>query len=1545
MKTVSSFLALFLFCGAQAHVNAQTAPACGNNSQGGTAPCPTCPAGNTQHAIHVYTGNERREIKDLEVWGSVGEEPLTWTRYYNSRFVNSTNHFGSNQTWRHGYEWEISVTSGSNGPASVSLYYPNGVYNRFTRVGTTNKFVSTPAVTDILFLTDANTFTLQRADGFQYIFKYVLVGSSMIWQPSYFLDSQQNVYTFTYDTKNRLVRVGDATGRYLKITWQQLSLTGVNDTALAVLSSTAPADGQWTTVTSTSNTSFRYLRYQGYDHTYSSVAEINFLGAGGTPLSGTPFGSGFDQVLDHDFSKAFDGDTSTYSVSSVPTRDYVGFDLGTAASVGSIQFFPRSGHAADMARGRFIGSNTQPSTINVITKVDSSDGRSVTYDYASFNDAGMPQNWQTLVAAHYGDGTSATYTYVQPYPLTRPLVSMATDPRVVGAATTLQWQHDNTQSNVVGFVIKEMNGATGETMLTIDSPDGYDTVVTYANGGSTIIGTGHQTSLVNSTSDSLNRQTAYTYDQNGYGFLTSSTDSLNRTTSYTRTVYGNLLSITYPDNSTESWTRDDLDLVLTHTDGLGRVTTITRDTQHRVTRIDYPNSSFETFAYNSLGEVTSHHLRNGGTESSVYDARGLKASYTDALGNVTACTYDANDRLATVTDALNHTTSYAYNERGLVTAVNHADGSFTTYGYDAYGNRTSITNELGNMWTSVYDEFKRLKLSTDPLNRTTSYSYELPGGVCGCTHSNALPTSITLPSGKKTTYAYDSEWQKTGETVGFGTADAATTSYVYNTVGNVTSMTDPRGKIWLRAYNNRDWVASITDPLSHATQYSYDVVGNKLTETRPDNGVTTNAYDVMNRLTSTTDPKSETTAFAYDNADNLLTLTDARSNVSSYTYDLLNRKLTKRYPDASTEQWSYDIVGNPATYTTRAGQVCTYTHDNRNRNTLYTWSDGTPGSTKTYDAANRLLTNTNGVSALSYAYDIANQLLGETSDLSAINSQLSTKTVSYTYDVDGNRSSLTQPAGNVITYAYTGRNQVATINLDGPPPLASYSYDLNGNRLGKALENSTSTAYTYDDANRLTNLAHTFTGNSASFAYTYNSVDARTSRVETSGTSVTVTDTYGYDAIDQVTGVGYGSGRNVSYSYDPLGNRTSMTDSGTPTAYTANSLNQYTAVGGLSALAYDGNGNLTGYTGWSYSYDAQNRLISVSGGPSSLMATFAYDARNRCVSRMINGTATYFTYDGWSLIEDRDATDTQLACYIHGATIDESLAMIVSSGVHFYHQDALGSTVRITNTSGQVEESYTYDVFGAVTIKDGSGNPLTSSAVGNRFLFTGREWVKDVGLYDYRNRMYSSDLGRWLSRDPIGENGGINLYGYVGNGPINAIDPLGLSEVPPNLVMTSAQAQLARNAFGPGGTGQVLNPSLLNQASLQTLGVFQHNAQRGLALANSAGTAATQQCRLDAVNSEYARRAAALGVGGGAGAAAVGAAATATAIGTAPVGTATAILGVGTVGGLAVASGGVGYAIGTGIANIPTGGGNNVSSSLGGAIYNAAPNFWNGVFN
>ena len=184
-----------------------------------------------------------------------------------------------------------------------------------------------------------------------------------------------------------------------------------------------------------------------------------------------------------------------------------------------------------------------------------------------------------------------------------------------------------------------------------------------------------------------------------------------------------------------------------------------------------------------------------------------------------------------------------------------------------------------------------------------------------------------------------------------------------------------------------------------------------------------------------------------------------------------------------------------------------------------------------------------------------------------------------------------------------------------------------------------------------------------------------------------------------------------------------------------------------------------------------------------------------------------YVYDGWKLIDeprhegdaaldslqanpysdggDRlpgrkrsqyDPLGTEEAYYVQGPGADEPLTRNPTIGqISYYNQDGNGNVTALTDASGNVIEHYAYDPFGNVTITSSTGMVMSSSSVGNRFMFTGREYIAEIGLYDYRNRVYSPGLGRFLQTDPLRfQAGDINIYKYVGNNPIKWVDPFGL---------------------------------------------------------------------------------------------------------------------------------------------------------------------------
>jgi RHS repeat-associated protein len=861
-------------------------------------------------------------------------------------------------------------------------------------------------------------------------------------------------------------------------------------------------------------------------------------------------------------------------------------------------------------------------------------------------------------------------------------------------------------------------------------------------------------------------------------------------------------------------------------DEANNVTRFTRDSNKRVTRIDYADGGYETFSYNSFGQVLSHQMKTGGIESFTYDGRGLRQTYRgpdNASGNPTACyQYDALDRVSGVTDVFAsypgdpyHTTNYQYNSRGQVAVttlpLDPVDFSRHTivksYNPNGDGTLLSATDQLGHTTSYTYDDYRRLRTMTTPLRapgdstaRTTYYSYHR-NQVTGddYTHTDSNVTLLTLPSTNIVKAIYDENYRKSSVTTSAGSgSDAATISYGYDNGGNLTSMLLPdeqpgqinQGKSTTRGYDERNRLMTAKDPLNYYTYYTYDSGGRKKTITQPNGRVITyNLYDSMNRVlqqtaTQTPGPVA-VTQYTYDPSGLHMTMQDphlveiSSSHVYAYEYDQMGRAKSVTYPPDSlgvsrTELYTYDIGGRLGTYTNRDGKVQTFTYDNLYRQTAFTWSAGSaPNVSFGYDPANRVTSISNANAVISRTYFDDNLLKTEAETVTGGVAN----TVAYAWNADARRESIQYPSGKWYGFDYTGRNQLRHVQDKGSFLYqAEYVYDVNGSVATRKVGvdvgsfSVTTDASARDALGQCTHLEHQFpsgSGGARTFDYVLNAMGNHTSIQRDGGTA----ESYGYDQAQQVT-AGIDSGNAHTYGYDANGNRTSDNGGGT---FTTNSLNQQTTFNGQT-VGHDNSGNVnsrlvSGILA-SYVYDAQNRLVSVSVGGTT--TTFQYDGLNRKVSQTVAGTTTYNVWDAWNLIEERNSGNALVNTYIYGA--GEIIERIASSTSYFYYQDHLGSTSHLADASGALLESYKYSTFGQPAVYAPGGSVRKGgSAYDARHLFTGQLWMPATGLYDYRNRVFSPDLTRFLQPDPIGFSGDpSNLYRYCGNNAVNGVDPLGM---------------------------------------------------------------------------------------------------------------------------------------------------------------------------
>ena len=247
--------------------------------------------------------------------------------------------------------------------------------------------------------------------------------------------------------------------------------------------------------------------------------------------------------------------------------------------------------------------------------------------------------------------------------------------------------------------------------------------------------------------------------------------------------------------------------------------------------------------------------------------------------------------------------------------------------------------------------------------------------------------------------------------------------------------------------------------------------------------------------------------------------------------------------------------------------------------------------------------------------------------------------------------------------------------------------------------------------------------------------------------------------------------------------------------------NEINNVGGdvpSAIFNHDDTGNQISNSEFDFQWDALNRLRSVTRIlDGALIASYSYDCQNRRMRKTVSnsgsldGTTDYY-YAGWRVCEEytlTGSTETLKTQYVWGATYHDELISRDDRGTatvaqlsdgtgsdrQFQHHNTLFSVFAVTDETGNVLERYQYDPYGNQTVMDASFNVLTDSAIEQEFSYTGQRFDAEIDLYYYKNRFYSSEQGRFISRDPVGyEADDPNLYAYIFSSPINKVDPLGL---------------------------------------------------------------------------------------------------------------------------------------------------------------------------
>ena len=959
-------------------------------------------------------------------------------------------------------------------------------------------------------------------------------------------------------------------------------------------------------------------------------------------------------------------------------------------------------------------------------------------------------------------------------------------------------------------------------------------------------------------------RTVYEYDIEGH--VIKETDFAGRVTT---TVWGGSCcgksSMILPDGTRFTYTYDDEGRLIAETklDPLPCTTHFEYDALGRVVKSWQDGLNPETTVYDVFGQVVAQTDIRGGVTQTAYSLDGntvtttlpnggTQIRKTDSIGRLLersgtavqpqVVTYGPLwERVATgarwqqteqnlLGQTVRQTRSGAngstletlmtYDSHGRVSQITVAGQPTQTFAYAATGEQTALTQSVGEVWRKQQSEtdyclcdgeiwqrqVATLSCSDADIAPLTQSAY---AQVSGLSVTNTF-NQITVDIRGNETRIFGNDTQRITllpscsnpqiERYAFGqlveTVDTAcvTNRFEYDALDRQIAVTDGRGNRTVYAYDAKNNLVSATDAIGAVTAYGYNVMGQTVAVTNALGNVTVYEYDLRGNKTyegGATYP----VRYAYDAFGNRTAMTTYRDEASgvgdttTWTFDEASGVLlSKTYADGKGLAYTYTDDGKLATRTNARGIVTTYAYDDWGQLLSVDYADATPDIAYTYDAMGRQTSATDAAGTTTFTYDAFGQLTSEQT------SGLYSKTLTRHYDAFGRNVGYSvdnERKQSIVYNPVTGRISES----DG----FKWTY-LLGTNLKSSLTypNEAVVTWSYEPHRDL--LTAVTNATYSTYVYTNDLLGRRTSKND---------EQYGYNVRDELI-----SADDVSYAYDAIGNRTTAEGK----TYTANNLNQYTAIDDF-APQYDADGNQTlikTETGiWSVVYNAENRPIRWQSGDTVI--TMAFDRMGRRVEMRTQSadsdTLQRFVYDNYLCIQQLRGTNNALFhSYIWDPT--EPIAtrplvfLPVSGEIAYYFHDGNKNVSDLVDIHGNVAH-YDYTPFGV---------PMASSPSENPFGFSSEVYDVPLGLSYYNNRHYNPIDGKWCGRDPLEEDGGLNLSSLFKNSPLQFVDVYGMSPL-----------SVVAKQFAKMGVKKALTEYVENRIKKEILGSLQQKAYKKFA--------------------------------------------------------------------------------------------------------------------
>jgi len=802
---------------------------------------------------------------------------------------------------------------------------------------------------------------------------------------------------------------------------------------------------------------------------------------------------------------------------------------------------------------------------------------------------------------------------------------------------------------------------------------------------------------------------------NADGYLASVANPAGETTRFSYINDGLLESVTSPREDIYSFTYDDLGRLVAARDPAGGSTTLSRsETQ----------GGFEVTVTSELERVTKHSVTILATgaqrlvaiypEGATTEVEvGTDGTRTTSLSDSTATTLvvGPDPRFGMQTPI---PSSLTITTPGGLSSTTTMERTATLIDPDNPFDVDSITDRVvtnGRVLTRVFDAASRTLSVTSPAGRGSSLSYDAMGRIVRMSVPNLHPINLT----------YDERGRPSAISAG-SDAEERTSVLAYNTDGQMESITNCLGRTWRFLYDKAGRMTQFTLADGRVIQYDYDEHGN---------------------VTSITPPGRPLHAFAYTAVDLEAEYSPPDvgegANRTVYAYDADRQLVQIARPDGVTIRLDYDDAGRPSTVNLPTGEI------------IYGYDPDT-GKLGTITAPDG--------GALSYSYD--GMLLTSESWGGPV-----VGTVTRAHDNDFRVTSISINGGNPVALQYDDDDLLTSAGA------MTFAYDAQNGHLTSSTLSSVSDTWTHNGfAEPLTYRATYEETELYSAQYTYDRLGRIVEKTETVEGS---TDTYNYTyelggrMIEvKKNGIAYSS-----YTYDSNGNRLSYTGpGGTSVSGTCDDQDRLLQYGN-TAYTYTANGALTskieGSQTTAYQYGVLGGLLSVDL-PDGTQIEYVIDGRGRRIGKKRDGVPVQgFLYESLlNPIAELDGNNNVVSLFVYGSRINVP-DYIVKGGVTCrIISDHLGSPRLVVNAeTAEIVQRMDYDEFGRVIADTNPGF--------QPFGFAGGLYDPDTGFVCFRVRDYDPMVGRWTAKDPILFKGGsANLYAYVGNDPVNLIDPSGL---------------------------------------------------------------------------------------------------------------------------------------------------------------------------